>query len=101
MKPIIEKENQDTILTSEITGKHIVVGYSNTKAPMILTREKFREGTFSFRLLNNVFTNGYGYSDFDTIEEATNDQINENSKIEVFEEKDWKKALQWLIDNAE
>ena len=101
MKPIIEKENQDTILTSEITGEHIVVGYSNTKAPMILTRKQFREGTFSFRLLNDVFTNGNGYYDFDTIEEATNDRIDENSKIEVFEEKDWKKALQWLIDNAE
>ena len=24
-----------------------------------------------------------------------------NVKLEVFEEKDWKKALQWLIDNAE
>ena len=101
MKPIIEKENQDTILTSEITGKHIVVGYSETKVPMILTREKFRGGTFSFRLLNDVFTNGNGYDDFDTIEEATNNQINKNAKIEVFNEKDWKKALQWLIDNAE
>ena len=101
MKPIIEKENQDTILTSEINGRHVVVGYSKTKEPMILTQENFIDGTFSFRLLHDMFTNGNGYDDFDTIEEATNDRINENSKIEVFYEKDWKKALQWLIDNAE
>ena len=101
MKPIIEKENQDTILTSEITGRHVVVGCSKTKEPMILTRENFIDGTFSFRILHDAFTSGNGYDDFDTIEEATNDRINKNSKIEVFEEKDWKKALQWLIDNAE
>ena len=99
MKPII-KEKQDTILTSEITNQHIVVGYSKTKDPIILTREKFTNDNYCFRVLDSEFTNGNGYDDFDTIQQAIDDRINENSKLEVFEEKDWKKALQWLIDNA-
>ena len=49
MKPIIEKENQDTILTSEITNNHIVVGIKNGK-PIILTNSGLNEVNYKFAL---------------------------------------------------
>ena len=99
MKPIIEKENQDTILTSEITNQHIVVGIHHGK-PIILTNS----GLNRFALLDSNFTNRNCYgSNGESIKIAIDKMITYggNVKLEVFEEKDWKKALQWLIDNAE
>ena len=98
MKPIIEKENQDTILTSEITNEHIVVGIIND-APRILVRENYCRGNFYFRNLISEFTAGNGIGNFDSAKQAVENKI--DCKLEVFKESDWKKALQWLIDNAE
>ena len=96
MKPIIT-ENQDTILTSEITNNHIVVGFIKD-IPIILVRENYDDGSFYFRILTSEFTNGNGIGDFNSAKQAVESKI--ESKIEVFKEEDWKKALQWLIDNA-
>ena len=103
MKPIIEKENQDTILTSEITGKHIIVGIQHGK-PIILTNSGLKQVNYRFALLDSNFTNRNCYgSDSQSIKTAIDKMIIYGGKVklEVFHEKDWKKALQWLIDNAE
>ena len=99
MKPIIEKENQDAILTSEITNNHIVVGIINDE-PKILIRENFDEGEFYFRAIRSELINGNGCMGHATIKDGVNHKIGDGHKIEVFKEEDWKKALQWLIDNA-
>ena len=103
MKPIIEKENQDTILTSEITNNHIVVGIHHGK-PIILTNSDLNEVNYRFALLDSNFTNRNCYGSCgESIRIAVDKMIiyGEKVKLEVFHEKDWKKALQWLIDNAE
>ncbi len=103
MKPIIEKENQDTILTSEITNNHIVVGI-NCGNPIILTNSGLKQVNYRFALLDSNFTNRNCYgSNGESIKTAVDEMIihGGNAKLEVFHEKDWKKALQWLIDNAE
>ena len=103
MKPIIGKENQDTILTSEITNNHIVVGINNGK-PIILTNSGLNQVNYRFALLDSNFTNRNCYgSDGESIKTAIDKIIIYGCKVklEVFHEKDWKKALQWLIDNAE
>ena len=103
MKPIIEKENQDTILTSEITNNHIVVGIHHGK-PIILTNSDLNEVNYRFALLDSNFTNRNCYGACgESIRIAVDKMIiyGEKVKLEVFHEKDWKKALQWLIDNAE
>ena len=103
MKPIIEKENQDTILTSEITNNHIVVGIHHGK-PMILTNSGLNQVNYRFALLDLKFTNRNSYgTNGESIKTAIDKMIiyGGNVKLEVFNEKDWKKALQWLIDNAE
>ena len=103
MKPIIEKENQDTILTSEITNNHIVVGVHHGK-PIILTNSSFNEVNYQFTLLDSKFTNRNRYgTNGESIKTAIDKMIIYGGKVKlkVFEEKDWKKALQWLIDNAE
>ena len=96
MKPIIT-ENQDTILTSEITNNHIIVGFIED-IPVILVRVNYDDGSFYFRSLTSEFTNGNGIGDFNSAKQAVEYKI--ESKIEVFRQEDWKKALQWLIDNA-
>ena len=52
MKPIIEKENQDTILTSEITNQHIVVGIHHGK-PIILTNSGLNQVDDRFEILDS------------------------------------------------
>ena len=102
MKPIIEKENQDTILTSEITNQHIVVGIHHGK-PIILTNSDLKQVNYRFALLDSNFTNRNCYGSNGASIKIAIDKIityGGNVKLEVFEEKDWKKALQWLIDNA-
>ena len=98
----IVKCKRDTIHINDVDeDKHIVVGVHKNDKPVILTREDFGCGCFSFRDLKSSFTNGNGWSDYDTLKEAISSDISSDRfKIEVFENKDWKGALQWLIDNA-
>ena len=102
MKPIIKKENEKTILTSDITSNHIIVGIDKEGGnPIVLTCNEFEGNKFKFTCINEEFTINNGYNTFASIEDAVNDRIEHNSNLQVFHEKDWKKALQWLIDNAE
>ena len=101
MKPILKKENKDVILTSNITTKHIVVGFNLKNNPVILTTEKYNIEKYKLTLINEGFTRNNGYGNFKSIQELVEYYVEKGWKLEVFYEDDWKKALQWLIDNAE
>lgn len=101
MKPILKKENEDVILTSKITTKHIVVGLDSYNNPVILTTEKYGIEKYKLTLMNEGFTRNNGYGEFESIQKLVKFYIREGWKLEVFHEDDWKKALQWLINNAE
>ena len=102
MKPIIEKENQKTILTSKINKKHIVVRIIGGK-PAILYCKRFDDlSTLSFLCLHYETTIGNKFTHYEcnSVKEIVEYGLSYDYKIEVFHQKDWKKALQWLIDNA-
>ena len=101
MKPILKKEDKDIILTDKITGSHIVVGLDLYNRPVILTNENYNTKNYKFTLFNTGFTRNNGYGAFESIQELVEYYIEAGWKLEVFHQKDWKKALQWLIDNAE
>ena len=101
MKPIL-KNREDSIPVNHISSEHIIIGLDNYKKPIILTNSEYNDNEFAFTCIDNEFTNRNSYEKFDSIEEAIEYSINNKGYIiEVFEQKDWKKALQWLIDNAE
>ena len=103
MKPILKKENKDVILTSEITSSHIVVGLriNLNNYPVILTKENYDTENYKLTLFNVGFTRNNGYGSFESIQELVEYYLESGWRLEVFHEKDWKQALQWLIDNAE
>ena len=101
MKPILKKEDKDIILTDKITGSHIVVGLDLYNRPVILTNKDYGTEDYKFTLFNSGFTRNNGYGKFESIQELVEYYLKLNWKLEVFHERDWKKALQWLIDNAE
>lgn len=101
MKPILKKEDKDIILTDKITGSHIVVGLNLYNRPVILTNKDYGTEDYKFTLFNSGFTRNNGYGAFKSIQELVEFYMKLGWKLEVFHEKDWKKALQWLIDNAE
>ena len=98
MKPIIKKEQGKTILTSEVTPQHIVVGIRD-KSPVILSKSNYDGGKYCFVCLDSEFTEQNCYPEFDTIKGAVEQQMELGEGTEVFEEENWKAALQWLIDN--
>jgi hypothetical protein len=104
MKPIIKQEQQDTILTSEITDRHLVVAVINGK-PRILGKG-WNQGKYQlcFFAINDEMTigNGVQYSnEQDTIKKMVEYVMSfSNTNIAVFTQSDWKAALKWLIDNA-
>ena len=103
MKPIIKQEQQDTILTSEITDRHLVVAVINNE-PCILTKGHGEtKDRLCFMSIGDAFTNGNGYrfGTLETIKDMTERAMSDkDSKVAVFPQSDWKAALQWLIDNA-
>ena len=101
MKPILKKEDKDIILTNKITSSHIVVGLDLNNNPVILTNENYNTKNYKLTLFNSGFTRNNGYGAFESIQELVEYYIETGWKLEVFHQKDWKKALQWLIDNAE
>ena len=101
MKPILEKQNKDVILIDKITTNHIIVGLNKYNDPVILTNGIYDSNDFAFSPINNEFTNRNAYNHYNSIQEAIKHSFQDFWKIEVFHQKDWKKALQWLIDNAE
>ena len=101
MKPILKKENKDVILTNKITNKHIVVGTDLNNNSVILTNENYDIKKYKLTLFNSGFTQNNGYGNFESIQELVEYYLKLDWKLEVFHQKDWKKSLQWLIDNAE
>jgi hypothetical protein len=107
MKPIIKQEQQDTtdtILTSDIKYKHIVVAINPYKVPTILSKPFDESGReLTFLSVAEDFTNGNGYPfsyNEDTIESMVNYAINTGWNVAVYPQSEWKAALKWLIDNA-
>lgn len=104
MKPIIQEETQDTILTKDITEQHIVVAVINGNPCLLNKGETEPEGKLSFKILNNNFTKGncYDYPSLEcTLKKMVEHAMKDTSdKVAVFHQSDWKQALQWLIDNA-
>ena len=100
MKPILKKEDKDVILTNKITNSHIVVGIDLHKHPVILTNKDYGTKDYKFTLFSSGFTRNNGYGKFESIKEIVEYYMNSDWKLEVFHEKNWKQALQWLIDNA-
>ena len=101
MKPIIT-EKQDTILTSEINENHIVVCIVKGKPSILYCEEYHNLSTLSFLCLQDsaIIGNCYENIGCTSIKDVVEYRIKNGDKIEVFQQKDWKEALQWLIDNA-
>lgn len=111
MKILLEQEKSSkTILLKDITEKHLVVGVINGN-PCILGKG-FQEhmDKLSFLLLyvpfgDSIITIGNGYSPTKYIGNYLHFIIEKHikegdNKVEAFQSKDWRKALQWLLDNT-
>ena len=97
---IIFKENQDDFIeVSKVNKKeHIVVGTIGGD-PVLLSRSLYGKGDFRFNCLSRQASNGNTFrADFKTFSGAL--KYMEDEKIQAFNNADWKKALQWLIDNG-
>jgi hypothetical protein len=101
MKPVIESQKQDVILTSEITDSHIVVAVID-KSPCLLSKQyKSADKELGYLILDNGFIRGNAFSPYQkTLKEKVEWAINNAENVAVFHQSDWKQALQWLIDNA-
>ena len=100
MKPIIKEEQGKTILTSEVTPQHIVVGIRSHR-PVILSKTDYENGKYCFTCVDEEFTNHNCYPEFNTIKEAVEEQMRNGQDTEVFHERNWKAAFKWLIDNVD
>lgn len=110
MKILLEKEKSSTtILLKDITENHLVVGVIGGN-PCILGKG-FHEhmDKLSFLMLygkynDSIITIGNGYSPVrfigNYLHYIIEKHIKDGNIAEAFESKDWRKALQWLIDNT-
>ncbi|NET30717.1 MAG: hypothetical protein F6K19_01770 [Cyanothece sp. SIO1E1] len=101
MKILFKSENG--LMPHEITKHHIVVGTTINNELLILYREGYQKGIHKFGDLSDGFIEGnsYNYSKADLVTALYKFNKNEHIKdIEVFDQKDWKEALKWLIDNC-
>lgn len=107
---VVTTRQTSTIHISEVDQlKHIVVAVIDG-LPTILGKGYHEpKEQLSFLILGtdqpntNTITRGNGYSynnEDDTVEKMILRAIHNGHKVEVFEKRDWKYALQWLIDNA-
>jgi hypothetical protein len=104
MKIQTQKQN-DVININDITREYLVVAVINGN-PTILSKGWGQDITqLRFKQINESFTEGNGWvfsSEANTIQKMIEMAIQEpNLKIEAFHQRNWKEALQWLIDNAE
>lgn len=98
MKLIFTNQEEETITIDRVDPtEHIIVALRNGE-PFIVTRLGYELGNFKAICLSDEFLNGNGYSEKPTLEQVLDSDKFE--EIQVFENKDWRKALQWLIDNA-
>lgn len=99
MKPSLKKE-KNTIFINEINTSHIIVAIDDDNSPVIMTNSDCGDNKYKFMCLSDQFTLGNCYREFYNIQQCIINYIIRGWKIEVFHQNDWRKALQWLIDNA-
>ena len=100
MKPILLQTDEDTIPVNEITYKHIVVAIDESNYPVILGNSDCGADDYKFLRLSDGFSMGNCYVSFYSIQLSVEYYIKKGWRLQVFHQDDWKKALQWLIDNA-
>lgn len=111
MKVLLKKEEPvDYIHLDDVTTNHLVVAVLNNR-PCILSKgydEEFDHLSFMFLQANDnhdaiTIGNGYSLGRKNTIEKMIIEayEVFDDAKLEVFEQKNWKEALQWLIKNVE
>lgn len=100
----IVKENTENLISLDKVGKdHLVVFIADGK-PHIFTTQGY-DIDMDADLYTPVCLSfgGVPLAEYIFCEYSLKSAIEyiEDFKLEVFESKDWKKALQWLIDNSE
>lgn len=112
MKIVFNQEQGTYIPFAEINNSHIVVAVifrngNALKEPCILSKDQYGyDNNFSFKTLRSAFTKGNNFNfspkDRCTPQTMISAVLNAypDSKIEVFEQCEWRKALQWLINNG-
>ena len=102
MKIQTQKQN-DVINIEDINEEYLVVAVIDGN-PTILSKGFNEEKTqFGFFKLNTDFTigNSYKFNNYGTIQKMIEKVLGcPEDKIEAFHQRNWKEALQWLIDNA-
>ena len=102
MKVILEK--QDTIELSEVTNKHILVAVVGIDAFIYTMGDYNNLKTSQMLCVSDDVTVGTKFSsdayNGKTIQEVCKQLIEYREKFEVFNQCDWKKALEWLIENV-
>jgi hypothetical protein len=108
MKLKILKSN--LISPEEVNTSMIVVGiHKQSNEPLILMKRKINENGWIFGSISSPYgmrttiTGGNGFSLSKKANESLSNFLIESSQtidIEVFEGKDWKKALSWLIEHG-
>lgn len=100
MTTILPQKDEDTILVNEINSKHIVVAIDESNYPVILGNSDCGADDYKFLCLSDGFSMGNCYIPFNSIQSCIENYIKRGWRLQVFHQDDWKKALQWLIDNA-
>ena len=100
MTPILPQRDKDTIPVNEITYKHIVVALDESNYPVILGNSDCGSDDYKFLCLSDGFSMGNCYVSFNSMQLCVGNYIKRGWRMQVFNQDDWKKALQWLIDNA-
>jgi len=106
----LKVNNSQTISPEEVNTSMIVVGiHKQNNEPLILMKRKMNENKWIFGAVSltdhceTTITGGNGYALFhfqnDTLHEFLTN-ASQTIDIEVFEGKDWKKALMWLIEHG-
>ena len=100
MMPILPQKDEDIIPVNEITSNHIVVAIDESNEPVILGNSDCGADDYKFLCLSDGFSMGNCYGSFNSIQLSVENYIKIGWRLQVFHQDDWKKALQWLIDNA-
>jgi hypothetical protein len=101
------QKHYDVINIEDINEDYLVVAVINGN-PTILSKGWGQDETqLRFKQINKSFTEGNGWvfsNEEDTIQKMISyldDGFKGTYKIEAFHQRNWKDALQWLINNAE
>lgn len=102
MKLVKEIPAQDLITPNQVTMNDLIIMVTSNKDPYILTKDYYEDET-GLRWLslsgrpttgNSLIKRGR------SLQEMLGWGLDSEYTIGVFKGRDWKQALQWLIDNA-